>query len=333
MGSHLSLKEIVAKLASCRGLIPIDLDVEKRELIWRDLGQFHNYEGFFSTSLAMFAQLKARGNQKETEDDPRTDLDVLESDEILSDCIYPSAFIFHAGRCGSTLLSKALARSRANLVFGEAEAHNKIWAAFTNDWQSEPVFGEEQRLLYRHLILAMGRRRLETHKYHVIKFTSTNILLFDLIRSVFPDVPAIFIYRKPEAILRSFINRPPGWYTTRSAPLKAFVAGIDSDLCESEFYHRAVTRFFSRALDAEKDGLRFLNYQRLTAENLPTILAALNIAADSDQLKLMQDQFEYDSKTEYKLKVHQKSELPQNTEVSNHLQGLHDRLAGSDQNI
>src|SRR5580765_1142235 len=128
MSSYLSKEELIRKLSICCGLIPVDLDVPKRELIWRDLGQFHNYEGFFRTSLETFSQLRALGKQKEVDEFYRTDLEVLESDEILTEYIYPTAFIFHAGRCGSTLLSKSIARSRSNLVFGEAEAHNRIWS-------------------------------------------------------------------------------------------------------------------------------------------------------------------------------------------------------------
>jgi hypothetical protein len=333
MSSYLSKEELIRKLGVCSGLIPVELDLNKRELIWRDLGRFHTYEGFFRTSLATFAQLRSLGKPGVIEESFHTDVGVLDSDEILTEYIYPTAFIFHAGRCGSTLLSKSLARSRSNLVFGEADIHNLIWGVFSDSWQSEPVFGEREKRLYKHLILAMGRRRLDTHKNHIIKFTSTNILMVDLIRSVFPDVPTLFIYRTPTAILRSFLKQSPGWANSSSEQLRNFVSGFEAVPQELEFYQRTITRFFSAALDAEKKGIRFLNYDRLTAPNLATILSALKIYAEHEQLKKMQDQFEYDSKSEYKLKPHEKREVLTEMTVTKELDDLYQRLLDSDRNI
>jgi len=333
MKSYFSKEEIIRKLGTCSGLIPVELDLNKRELIWRNLGQFHNYEGFFGTSLATFAQLRSIGRPGVIEESFHTDVDVLESDEILTEYIYPTAFIFHAGRCGSTLLSKSLSRSRSNLVFGEADIHNLIWGIFSNNWQSAPVFGEGEKRLYKHLILAMGRRRLDTHKNHIIKFTSTNMLMIDLIRSVFPDVPALFIYRKPTEVLRSLSRKEPDWATFNSGRLKTFVAGVAAVISEPEFYQQTINRFFSAALGAEKSGFKFLNYDRLTALDLPMILGALNVSYDQTELSQMQDQFEYDSKSEFKLKPHEKSEALTEITVSKELDALYQRLLDSDRNI
>jgi hypothetical protein len=332
VSSYLSKEELIGKLGVCRGLIPVEIDVNKRDLIWRDLGGFHNYEGFFRTSLKTFAQLRSLGPAA-NQDDLHTDIDVLESTEILTENIYPSAFIFHAGRTGSTLLSKSLARSRSNLVFGEADIHNLIWGIFSNNWQSAPVFGEREKRQYKNLILAMGRRRLDFYKNHIIKFTSTNILQFNLIKSVFPDVPALFIYREPSAILRSFIRNAPAWASAKTGPLKTFEGAFDPVQSQLEFYQRTISLFFSAAMDTASPGLRFLNYDQLIASNLPVILGALKISAEGNAIKQMQDQFEYDSKSEYKLRPHERREVITKITVSDKLNSLYKQLFDSEQNI
>ena len=92
-----------------------------------DLDGYHCYEGFFHQSLVSYLSLlKANPPYR-----VRTPVNIL-SDVQIPDAIHPTAFIFHAGRCGSTLLAKVLARSRANLVLSEVAAHNEVWRSLPN---------------------------------------------------------------------------------------------------------------------------------------------------------------------------------------------------------
>jgi hypothetical protein len=284
----------------------VAVDVEKGDLVWRDLGQFHSYEGFFSTSLKTFAELNRKINPRWQPEEYRSSLDVLDSDEIVTDCIYPTGFIFHAGRCGSTLLLKSLAKSRRHLVIGEADVHNGIWSQYTRDWTSPPEPNENNIRQYRRLILATGRRRLATHQSYFVKFTSFNILMLEFIRRAFPDVPALFLYRTPPDILSSFNRTAPKWADIFSNSMRSYISGTDSGkmciLSRADFYQNALRNFLSAAVKAEATGLSYLNYESLSPSNLPLVLRHFNVETVPEDLAKMQAQFEYDAKTEYSLR-------------------------------
>ena len=151
--------------------------------MWADLKGFHFYQGFFVESLADFVRLHGH---------PPTSF--LTSLEVLADALTPespepSAFIFHAGRCGSTLLSRVLARSRLNNVLSEAPTHNQIWHLLMNLNQLD------RAAIFRKLLLATGRRRLESHRAYIVKFSSYNVIRFAQIRSAFPNTPSLFLFR------------------------------------------------------------------------------------------------------------------------------------------
>jgi hypothetical protein len=189
-------------------------------------------------------------------------------------------------------------------VISEAPTHNQIWLALTGAAQRRLKTTEENKRVYRRLLLAVGRRRLLGHRAHFIKFTSFNILFFDFIRSAFPDVPAIFLYREPAAILASFEKNPPGWLRPDEATFQKLLACT----AQAGFFGgntrdsaaEGLAGLFAAGLRAGASGVRYLNYRDLTAGNLPVILDALRVEATEEELVLMQGQFKFDSKVEHK---------------------------------
>jgi hypothetical protein len=126
-----------------------------------------------------------------------TPLAFLNDPTLPANAMEPTGLIFHASRCGSTLLAKVIARSQANMVFGEADPHNQIWRYIA----ASPSVPE---LLVRNIILQTGRRRLPTYQAHIVKFTSLNVLQFPTIHAAFPGVPKLFLFRTPSQILASY---------------------------------------------------------------------------------------------------------------------------------
>lgn len=291
MHVQLTKEELLVELANNSGLIPIEIDLNDSKITWMDLETYHCYEGFFHKSLDTFITLKSLHGK--TPLIFKTNLHVLEDEGILKDYIYPTGFIFHAGRCGSTLLAKVLAKSRDNFVLSEANAHNQIL-----------VNKDENKSMFKNLVLAMGRKRVATHKYHFIKFTSFNILYFDFIKSVFPDVPAIFFYREPMRILSSFSSNPTGWLMLEDIELKEQFSGISANeinsFNQSEYAAKVLINFFSMALSAKTKGLNYLNYNQLSPSNLPKILEYFNVNFSAEQIEMMQTVFNFDSKIEHK---------------------------------
>ncbi len=278
------------------GLIPVAFR-SADELVWLDLTDLHCREGFFSESLEVYAREK--GDRREGF---LTAIDTLFSPAAVEGSLPPTGFIFHAGRCGSTLLAKSLARSSRNIVFSEASLHNQAWK----------VAGARTVEGYRRLILAMGRPRLPSHSRHLIKFTSFNIMQYGLIREAFPDVPALFLYREPGAMLASYRLGAPGWLGRD--------AGIGAVWDSAE---AAIDAFYRAALGVRTPGFRTLDYAELKPSVLPSILEFFGMDATGEELADMEAEFAWDAKSGLTAKpfVRPVREIPAPPEVLERLYG------------
>lgn len=338
---YLTKEQLLLELRRRPGLVPVAIEIQRRQLEWLDLETYHFYEGFFHKGIDNFAALK-RARTGRLVESFITSVDVLDDQQILVDSIYPSGFIFHAGRCGSTLLTRILARDRRHLVIGEAPAHNQVWLELTNNGEVALRATEKNKQVYKHLLLAMGRKRLPVHEAHFIKFTSFNILFFNFIRDVFPDVPALFLYREPLDILASYEKNPPGWFASKQEPFRRFLTKIAMDGgepkagCDSAA--AAVTAFFVAGLRAGESGARYLHYTELSSAKLPSILRALNVSSTKSQLSAMQSQFGYDSKVDHRATRFVANAQPPDTPAIEErsreiLEQLYDQLVQSDSNV
>lgn len=274
----LAEQEFSAEHAARPGLIPVQLDAVRRTALWLDLNGYHCYDGSFRRALATYAAIRAGGRHPSQPWQCRSSLDFLSSGAYTAGCMNPTGFIFHAGRCGSTLLAKAIARSQEHMVFGEGGPHNQIWRVVSGERASAPV-------LFRNLLLHMGRRRLPTYRAHIVKFTSFNILQFEIIRAAFPDVPALFLFRQPGQILASYERGAPGWMGRDTG-----IATIRHSAKE------AVTDFFQAALLAGRN-LTCLDYADLTPETLPGILRVFHLDPPAADLEAMREEFNWDAKS------------------------------------
>ncbi len=111
----------------------------------------------------------------------------------------PSVFIFHASRCGSTLLAQMLAALPRYIVASEPAVLDTCLRLH----RSVPNLTEAERIEWlRGLISALAQpAHGETH--FAIKFDAWSIFEFDLIRRAFPDTPCIYLYRDPAEIAAS----------------------------------------------------------------------------------------------------------------------------------
>lgn len=300
MEKHLSNRQFLIESENRAGLIPVDLDTRRRRIKWMDLENYHFYEGFFHKSLKMFAALKGESPITEF----TTDFDVLWDEKIFNGNISPTGFIFHAGRSGSTLLAKALARSRKNLVLSELSAHNKFWLAVTDEGAKNIDFSEQNAVFYKNLLLAAARRRLASHENCFIKFTSYNIFFYDFIRRAFPEVPAIFLYREPSAVLSSISRKPLDWTQIKDTPVRELLTKVSEteflSLNAENYLIKVLGNLFSAGEKASGNLLKPFNYKDLKPENFASIQKIFNVRFPAREIGLMKSQFGYDSKTENK---------------------------------
>jgi hypothetical protein len=282
--AFLTEPQFVHEFSTTPGLIPVSIAVAQgpakanepasHRLIWLDLDRYHCYEGFFDQSLASYYSLLPASPARFT-----TSLEVLNS-VPLEDCVPPSGFIFHPGRCGSTLLAKVLARSRENIVFSEADTHNLVWKVLPGNVGSAIDF-------YRRLVLSMARRRLASYRAHFIKFTSYNVMQFALIRAAFPETPAVFLYRHPDDVLQSSEREVQPWL--------GMDIGFDRIWNDAG---SALADFCRAALEIRDARFRCLNYSDLSPRNLAHILRFFQIEPSQPaELALMQSEFRWDAKS------------------------------------
>ena len=184
----------------------------------------------------------------------------------------PAGFIFHASRCGSTLISQMLAALPENVVISEASPIDGVLRSHLRD----PGITEEQRVLWlRWLLNALGQRRHAGEKSLFVKFDCWHALFLPLIQRAFPAVPWIFVYREPVEVLMSH-NRQMGGQMIPGV-LEPALFGWDapavSRMSLGEYGGRVLARLCEAALEQARAGKgRLVNYRQLPEVVWPSLM-------------------------------------------------------------
>jgi len=130
----------------------------------------------------------------------QTSLSALTDWQTLSPGLAPSAFILHASRCGSTLISQMLARLDDHIVISEPPPLDTLLRS--------DLPAAERRAAIAGLLSAYGHRRRGMEQRLVIKLDAWSIGEWPLLHECFPDTPWLFVYRDPLEIAVSHLRRP-----------------------------------------------------------------------------------------------------------------------------
>lgn len=343
---HLRPDQAIAMIEQYKGIIPITVlpsDEYKDKVVWLDVADYQFTEWKFRYSIKQLTTTSQSMATRFT-----TDIDFLSRDDMLTDSLYPTGFIFHMSRCGSTLLAKALASSPQHLVMSEpTPLHEGLWQYLTKEWQQPVAPTTENLTLVKNLILAMGRRRTAYHSAYFIKFRSWNVIFFDLIMQAFPDVPCLFLYRNPTEVLVSALHKlATGLFRFKDTPAAAFMTGystaVTQEMSNQRYLRSLYAQYFLSVLNSSYQNIVYLNYNQLTKQNLAKILQdSFYYTPPSDQLTLMQGQFDYYSKDDTNSTTFvsdqakkQKKVTPEiHYEVQQHLAPLYEQLESSERNF
>ena len=134
----------------------------------------------------------------------QTPLEVLGALHEQEPGLWPTGFIFHMSRCGSTLVSQMLAALPQNVVISEAGPIDSILRA---PFSAPGVTDDERRTWLRWIVSALGRRRRAAERRYFIKFDCWNTIDLPLVRAAFPQVPWVFVYREPVEVMVSNVRR------------------------------------------------------------------------------------------------------------------------------
>jgi hypothetical protein len=150
--------------------------------------------------------------------------------------------IFHTTHCGSTLIVRMLASLARNVVLSEPKPLDQI---LRNGMQQGC---EPDRIVHwlRTMVAALGRRRSPHDRDLFIKLDGWHVLLLPFFRRAFPNVPWIFVYREPLAVLSAMAQAFPavehwmvGLSDNEAAELSTerYCARILDGICQAALRH------------------------------------------------------------------------------------------------
>ena len=116
----------------------------------------------------------------------------------------PTAFIFHISRCGSTLLAQLLGINPAHIVLAEVPFFDEVLRA---PFKNHPQGNFAQPAILEAAIKFYAQQRTGIENKLFIKTDSWHIFFYPLLRKLYPEVPYILLYRKPEEVIRSHRKR------------------------------------------------------------------------------------------------------------------------------
>lgn len=115
----------------------------------------------------------------------------------------PQAFIYHASRCGSTLLAQMLASLPSQVVLSEPPPLDSLLRLST-----ATLSEGARRAALTALLSAFGQRRNGQERSLVVKLDAWNIFELPLLQRCFPATPWLFLYRDPLEIAVSHLRQP-----------------------------------------------------------------------------------------------------------------------------
>lgn len=131
--------------------------------------------------------------------------------------IPPTAFIFHTGRCGSTLVAQLLAVDPANRVLSEPSPLDAVLRAPL----SRPVDPQIHLEWIRTTVGALGQPAPGERRLFV-KLDSWSLLAAERIDAAFPGVPWLFVVRDPVEVLVSLLRSPSMTLLAGAVPSELF---------------------------------------------------------------------------------------------------------------
>jgi hypothetical protein len=166
----------------------------------------------------------------------------------------PDLLIFHVSRCGSTLLAQMLGADAGMQVLAEVPLLDELLmqAAASPLPENVALVRAAAHLLRR------GKQRL------IIKTDCWHLLHFSLLRRIWPQVPAVVLYRHPSEILRSHRKLPgiqtiPGYLSAMQLP------GINRTLHPDPYFAQLLSAFFNTIIQLKNENAAILPLSYATA--------------------------------------------------------------------
>jgi hypothetical protein len=228
---------------------------------------------------------------------PVSDLSILTEWANTIHSIAPTAFIFHISRCGSTLLSQTLGLNDEHITLSEVPFIDDLLKLLTID---EWLINVEYQAILKATIGLYGRINSTNKKKLFIKTDSWHLYYLPLFRLLYPSIPFLLLFRRPDEVLYSQqkkrgMHAVPGLISDSILGIlsnKSNIADFDGHMIKVlESYYASLIKF------VQNDDLSFLaNYEEGIEQIINRLASYINIDIDENYRKLIHERCLYNAK-------------------------------------
>lgn len=183
-------------------MLPVAVDLDQRHVALYELASADFSEAFLSESLA-----RAVAESPDACAWAQGFGDFVQSTRRLSRA--PDGFIFHVGRCGSTLLSNMLQASGEHLLIKEPDVVNDVMAGWL---KAEGAERDELERVLDGAVRALVAAPTSAERYRLLKLAAWNVRGGVSLLRLFPAAKSLFVFRSPLETVASLLFEPPGWF-------------------------------------------------------------------------------------------------------------------------
>ena len=259
---------------------------------WMYTGNKRFTEPFFDETILWCKHLQE--NKKFFK--PTSNLEMLPLWSGAMNSIQPTSFIFHVSRCGSTLLSQLLALDEKNIVLSEVPFLDQLLRI---PFSQTKISTEESDQYFSETIRFYAQKRNGDETNLFIKLDSWHLLFYDRIRSLYPDIPFVILYRSPADIIRSQ-QRARGMQSVPGMLEREIFGFTESDFTSDLDLHmsRVLEKYFAQILRIMKTdtNLLVMDYDEGILDITHRLLSLTSIQPSEEYAKKMQDRMEFDGK-------------------------------------
>lgn len=224
---------------------------------------------------------------------PKTALLSLDIQAQSVQSITPAGFIFHLSRCGSTLISGCLSELDTTSVFSESPVLTEILL--------DQTLSEVAQQQYLQQLIDLQASVFPARPQVVIKWNAWDIFRWDLIRTLYPQVPVIFLGRNPVEILASH-QRSAGRHMSGDPTLAGvhlvFNKNQEEPISLLDFRISVLEGLLAEMqLVGGNDSVYCVDYRQLDLDKLTEIGAYFHISFVQPEISRMKARLGFHSKT------------------------------------
>jgi len=205
-----------------------------------------------------------------------------------------AGLVMHISRCGSTLVTQAMAERPSTVALSEPSTLDVALAG-----HAPGVSFEERARFVRALVLTQAAPFLPSGGDVVLKPEATHIAQLPLLQAAFPEARWVFLHRRLEDVYASNVRLPGGSILTGQLDVTPF--GLPPDLMQVVPFERyvaqivAATGRLALAHDARTPGL-FMDHEELSRGGVARMAVFFGLALDASTTARMSERLLRDAK-------------------------------------